>query len=127
MILDTDILVWHLRGNEKARALVHKSIPFGISVVTYMELIQGMRDKAEMNMLVRQLADWGVDIIQISADISTRAMIYVEHYRHSHSMELAGALIAATAVTASEELYTCNAKHYKHIPNIRVKRFAFQS
>ncbi len=125
MIIDTDILVWHLRGNEKARNLIHRSVPFAISVVTYVELIQGMRDKAEMNMLVRQLASWNVDIMQISEDISTRAMIYVEHYRHSHSMELADALIAATAVTASEVLYTGNEKHYKHIPNIQVKRFSF--
>jgi len=125
LIIDTDILVWHVRGNEKARNLVHRCVPFAISVVTFVELIQGMRDKAEMNMLVRQLASWNVDIMQISEDISTRAMIYVEHYRHSHSMELADALIAATAVTASEVLYTGNEKHYKHIPNIQVKRFSF--
>jgi len=123
LIIDTDVLIWHLRGNEKARDLIHKSIPFSISVVTYIELIQGMRDKKEMNSLIKQLAKWNVDIIQINQDISTRAMIYVENYHHSSAMELADALIAATSINNSEVLITGNEKHYKIIPNIQIKKF----
>jgi hypothetical protein len=48
-----------------------------------------MRDKREMNSLIKQLAKWNVEIVQISQDISTRAMIFVEQYRHSNAMELA--------------------------------------
>ena len=123
MIIDTDVLVWHLRGNERARELIYKCIPFSISVVTYIELIQGMRDKKELNSLIKQLSKWNVNIIQINQDISTRAMIYVEQYRHSSSMELADALIAATSINSSEILITGNEKHYKHIPNIQLKKF----
>ncbi len=123
MIIDTDVLIWHLRGNEKAKEILYISIPFSISVVTYIELIQGMRDKKEMNKLIKQLAKWNVDIIQINQDISTRAMIYVEQYYHSGAMELADALIAATCINNSELLITGNEKHYKHIPNIQIKRF----
>lgn len=123
MIIDTDVLIWHLRGDEKAKEILYISIPFSISVVTYIELIQGMRDKKEMNKLIKQLAKWNVDIIQINQDISTRAMIYVEQYYHSGAMELADALIAATCINNSELLITGNEKHYKHIPNIQIKRF----
>ncbi len=123
MIIDSDVLIWHLRGNEKARYTIHKNIPFSISVVTYIELIQGMRDKKEMNVLTKQLANWDVDIIQINQDISARAMIYVEQYHHSSSMELADALIAATCVSNSEILITGNEKHYKIVPNIQIKKF----
>jgi len=123
LIIDTDVLIWHLRGNEKARDLIHKNIPFSISVVTYIELIQGMKDKKEMNSLIKQLAKWNVDIIQINQDISTRAMIYVENYHHSSAMELADALIAATSINNSEVLITGNEKHYKNIPNIQIKIF----
>ena len=123
MIIDTDVLIWHLRGNEKAKELINKSIPFSISVVTYIELIQGMRDKKEMNSLIKQLAKWNVDIVQINQDISTRAMIYVEQYHHSSAMEMADALIAATCINNSEILITGNEKHYKHIPNIQIKKF----
>ncbi len=123
MIIDTDVLIWHLRGNEKAREIIHKSIPFNISVVTYIELIQGMRDKKEMNSLIKQLTNWNVGIIQIDRNISSRAMIYVEEYYHSSAMELADALIAATCVNSAEILLTGNEKHYKNIPHIQIKKF----
>lgn len=123
MIIDTDVLIWHLRGNEKAREIIHQSIPFNISVVTYVELLQGMRNKKEMNNLIKQIAKWNINIIQINQDISTRAMIYIEQHHHSSSMELADALIAATCVNNSELLITGNEKHYKHIPNLKIKKF----
>jgi predicted nucleic acid-binding protein len=123
LIIDTDVLIWELRGNKKAQDIIHASIPFNISVVTYIELIQGMRDKKELNSFIRQLGKWNVEIAQINKDISTRAMIYVEQYFLSNSMELADALIAATCVNNSEVLVTANEKHYKHIPNIQIKRF----
>lgn len=124
MILDSDVLIWELRGNTKAQKIIHANIPFSISVVTYIEVVQGMRNKAELNRFIRQLANWNVAIIQINKDISTRAMIYIEEYFLSYSMELADALIAATCVNNSEILLTANEKHYKHIPNIQLKRFS---
>lgn len=124
MILDTDVLIWELRGNTKAQKIIHDNIPFSISVVTYIEMVQGMRNKSELNRFIRQLSHWDVDIIQINKDISTRAMIYVEEYFLSYSMELADALIAATCVNNSDVLLTANEKHYKHIPNIQLKRFS---
>lgn len=123
MIVDTDVLVWELSGNEKAKRLIHSLIPFHISVVTYVELIQGMRNKREQQLLSHQLARWNVRIIHIDQDISARAMIYVEEYALSHSMELADALIAASCISTSEELVTANEKHYRHIPNITLSTF----
>ena len=124
LIIDTDVLIWELRGNERAKAIVHAQIPFSISVVTYAELIQGMKAKKEMNSVIRQFSRWNVDIIQINHDISTRAMIFVEQYYLSNSMELSDALIAATCVNNAEILLTANEKHYRHIPNLQIKKFA---
>lgn len=123
MILDTDVLIWELRGNIKAREIIHENIPFGISVVTYIELVQGMRNKQELNKFIKQLTSWNVNIIQINSDISTRAMIFIEEFFLSHSMVLADALIAATCIQTSDVLLTANAKHYNHIPNIQLIRF----
>lgn len=123
MIIDTDVLIWELRGNQKAKALVHDNIPFKISVVTYIELVQGMRNKTELAKFIKQLSGWQVETIQLDADISTRAMIFVEDYFLSHQMELADALIAATCIDRSEVLLTANDKHYRHIPTIQLKKF----
>jgi predicted nucleic acid-binding protein len=123
LIIDTDVIIWELRGNIKAQKIIHESIPFNISVVTYIELVQGMRDKKEMNSFIKQLSKWDVEILQINNDISTRAMIYIEQYALSHSMELADSLIAATCINGSELLLTANDKHYRHIPNMQIKKF----
>jgi predicted nucleic acid-binding protein len=123
LIIDTDVIIWELRGNIKAQKIIHENIPFNVSVVTYIELVQGMRDKKEMNNFIKQLSKWNVRILQINNDISTRAMIYIEQYSLSHSMELADSLIGATCINESELLLTANDKHYRHIPNIQIKKF----
>lgn len=123
MIVDTDVLVWELRGNSAAKEIIHSLIPFNISMVSYIELIQGMKNKREQHILTRQLARWNVRILHIDQDISARAMIYVEEYFLSNSMELADALIAATCISRSEDLLTANDKHYRHIPNLNIVTF----
>jgi len=123
LIIDTDVLVWYLRGNERSRIVVEGNIPFSISVITYMELMQGMKNKDEMKAFKRQIHKWNVDIIQIDAEISSRAMFYVQEYALSHSMMLADGLIAATAVQNGEILLTANDKHYRFIPTIECKKF----
>ncbi len=124
MIIDTDILVWYLRGNEKAKNVVENAVPFSISVVTYMEIIQGMKNKEEFKLFQKQMRRWNTRIIQIDQEISSRALFYVQEYSLSHFMFLADALIAATAVQTSELLLTANTKQYKYIPNIDCKKFS---
>lgn len=123
MIIDTDVVIWNLRGNEKAKQIISVNIPFKISVVTYIELVQGMKNKVELQTFLKQLRKWSVSIIQLDRSISTRAMFYIEEFFLSHSMELADALIAATVIETNEPLLTANNRHYKHISNIQLKKF----
>jgi predicted nucleic acid-binding protein len=55
VIIDTDVLIWYFKGNKNALNIVRKYIPFNSSVITYMELIQGMRNKNELQMLKKYL------------------------------------------------------------------------
>lgn len=123
MIIDTDVLIWYLRGDEGARKAVEQAVPFSICVITYMELMQGMRSRAESRAFQKQIQKWNVEIVQISRESSSRAMFYVQEYALSHSMRLADALIAATVVQSGEVLLTANDKHYKFIPTIECRRF----
>ena len=123
MIVDTDVLIWYLRGNEKAKKTVNANIPFKISVVNYIELIQGMKSKNELLVFQKCLAKWSTKILQINENISNRAMFFVEDYCLSHSMELADAIIAATALEYHEILLTANDKHYCYLPNIQINKF----
>lgn len=123
MIIDTDVIIWYLRGDRAAKDDIEKNIPFSISVVTYMELIQGMKNKEETRAFQRQMQKWNIDIIQIDQQISSRAMFYVQEYSLSHSMMLADALVAATVVQTGETLLTANDQQYKFIPTVECIRF----
>jgi predicted nucleic acid-binding protein len=51
MLIDSDVLIWYLRGNKNAQNIIGSNIPFKISVINYMELLQGMSDKRELKLL----------------------------------------------------------------------------
>ncbi len=123
VLLDTDVIIWYLRGNQKAYELIHGLNRFAISAVTYMELVQGMRNKDELHRLKRTLKQWGVKVIYICEEISALALFYVEEYFLSHSMQLADALIAATCSNYGLTLYTANNKHYRVINEIEIEVF----
>ena len=122
-LVDTDVLIWYMHGNENAKNKIESINGFYISAVTYMELVQGMRNKKELTTLRSALRKWGVEIIFINEDISAKAMFMVEQHYLSSSVEMADALIAATAVTKGLSLLTGNTKHYKVISNLELSEF----
>ncbi|MBN2011807.1 type II toxin-antitoxin system VapC family toxin [candidate division KSB1 bacterium] len=123
MLFDTDVFIWYLRGNENAFETVESQNGFFISVVTYIELVQGMRNKHELNELRNALRIWNTKILYINEEISSKAMFYVERHYLSHSLELADALIGATAIVNGVPLLTGNDKHYKMINEIDIQIF----
>ena len=123
MVIDTDVLIWYMKGNEKAYKAIENSKNFFISVVTYMELVQGMRNKNELNNLRRALYVWNSKILYISEEISVKAMFFVEQHYLSHSIQMADALIGATAISYGLPILTGNDKHYKILKDIRIKKF----
>ncbi len=75
MVIDTDVLVWYMKGNEKAYKAIENSKNFFISVITYMELFQGMRNKNELNHLRKALHAWNSKILYISEEISCQSNV----------------------------------------------------
>ena len=122
-LIDTDVLIWYLRGNEKAYKLIHSLNGFCISSISYMELIQGMRNKQELNILKSTLKSWDVKILYINEEVSSKALFYMQEYFLSHSMQLADSLIGATATTYGLTLITANDKHYKVIKGLEIEVF----
>ena len=45
MIIDTDIIIWYMRDHPNAVKLLDLNTGFSISVITYMKLVQEMRNK----------------------------------------------------------------------------------
>jgi len=123
MIIDTDVLVWYLRGNVHARKVLEKAIPFEISAVTWAEILQGMRDKQEIKKFRALMKSWNTDIIHIDENICIRALLLIDDFGLSHSVHFADALIAATAIENQLPLLTGNTKYYRCIPVLELKAF----
>ena len=123
MLVDTDVLIWYLKGNERAYQAIENLNNFYISVVSYMELVQGMRNKKELNNLRKGLHAWNAQLLYISEEISAKAMSYVEQHFLSHSMQVADALIGATAMAYGIPVLTGDDEHYKVISNLQIKKF----
>ncbi|MEA3308619.1 MAG: type II toxin-antitoxin system VapC family toxin [Chloroflexota bacterium] len=123
MLIDTDVIIWYMRGNTKARDYLNNNPHFRLSVISYMELVQGMRNKRELQSLRRALRNWHAEIIYLNEEISSKAMFYVEQHYLSHSVALADALIGATSVAYGIPLLTGNYKHYRILKGIDVTQF----
>lgn len=123
MLVDTDVLIWLFRGRESARRAVVGLDTVSLSAVTYMELVQGMRDRDEFRRLRQTIRQRGWTIVPLSEDIGYRATVYVETYALSHGITLADALIAASAVETGMALMSANVKHFKPIGEIELVRY----
>ena len=123
MIVDTDVLIWHLRGNARAAVALDQAGHFSISVVTFMELVAGTSSKSELVELKGALAALGAAIAPVNEAISDKAAFYVEQHFHAHGLRMADALIGATAVVGNVPLLTGNSKHYRMLSGLSLRRF----
>jgi len=122
-MVDTDVIIWHMRGNEHARQSLYGLESPAISIVTQMELVQGLRHKQEQIALHRFLDLLGFDVFPISEVISQRALFLMEEWRLSHQMLIADALIAATAIEHGRSLLSGNSKHYRFLESLKLESF----
>lgn len=123
MLFDTDVIVWALRGNRKAAKCIDSEPSLAISAVSYMELLKGSRDKNDQRLTIEFIRDIGFQTMPIDANVSHRAIVYMEEFALSHGLDLADALIAATAAERKIAICTANDKHYRIIPGLTIARF----
>lgn len=123
MLFDTDVVIWVLRGNVKAARVIDAEPDRSMSIVTYMELVQGARSRQELRQIKGFLSDAGFQVLPLSDGIGHRASIYIEEYGLGAALGVADALIAATAVEHNELLCTGNYRHYRPIKELEAKVF----
>lgn len=119
-LIDTCVLIDHLRGVSTALALLESGIEDNVElwsvVVVRTEIFAGMR--ASEARATRRLLDqlrW-VDVTRTLAD---RAGELARKYLRSHrSIDTVDYLIAAAAQAASAELKTTNVRHYPMFPGL---------
>ena len=123
MLFDTDILIWIQRKNRKAAQIVDEEPERFISVLTYMELLQGAKNRGQQELSLDFLRRLGFVTLPLTENIGHRAAIYIEQYALSHGLRVADALIAATAVEGGLALCSSNEKHFGPIAGLRLNVF----
>lgn len=123
MLIDSDVLVWLMRGHVGAAQRLHALPVWRVSVVTYIELAQGCRDKADLVRLKKGLAARSTEIVPITPAISERAAELIDRLALSHGMRLADALIGATTIEHKTTLITANVKHFSVVDGLSFEAF----
>ena len=123
MLVDTGVLVWLFRGRESAREAVAGCPDVKLSAVTYIELVQGVRNRDELRLLRRTIGTNAWQVVPLSENIGHRATLYVENHALTHGLRLADALVAATAVEYGDSLLTANLRRYRFLREISLEQY----
>lgn len=112
-IIDTDIAIDHFHGHRQAFEYFTQTLAEGeilaMSVVSLTEILAGMREGEQE----RTEKLFGLFVaLDVDEQIARKAGEYLNEYRNPQQIELADALIAATAFASGAELVTRNVKHY---------------
>jgi predicted nucleic acid-binding protein len=119
ILVDTDVLIWHLRGLPAAREWLRsarRSGPLAVSAISVAELTGGMRsaERREVWALLSALPTEPV-----TDAVARRAGELLRTYRRSHSIATSDALSAATALERGLELATLNVRHFPMFAGLR--------
>jgi predicted nucleic acid-binding protein len=109
-LLDTDVLIDHLRGH---RRLDLVDTAWRISVVTHCELFAGRNtDEPSLRETLNQVGE-----LPVSRAIAESA----GRIRRTIALDVADALIAATALEHGLPLITRNRRHFERVPGLRLQ------
>ena len=113
VLLDSDVVIWHLRGRAavvKHLAMLAQGLRLGVSAVSRAEVLVGMRPN-------EREATFGFlnacETLPVTAAVADRAAELLRSQRgQGVTISLPDGLIGATALEAGVPLHTCNQRHY---------------
>ncbi|WP_157272044.1 type II toxin-antitoxin system VapC family toxin [Azohydromonas aeria] len=123
MLVDTDVLIWHLRGYAQATRRLDQLPALTLSAVTYLEILQGLRNKAEFAAVRSMLQRRQALVLPLTEPVTQRATALMEQLTLSHGLQMGDALIAATALEQGATLLTGNVRHFGAVPGLSVESF----
>jgi len=119
-LVDTCILVDHLRNNAKATEFLRQE-NLVISAVTVAELLQGARNLKEQQLI--EVLTNQFEINWFSSLIGRQAIQLLGKYFLKYGLHFLDALIAATALIENLIVVTHNTKHFRFIKKLKIVSF----
>lgn len=121
--VDSDVLIWHLRGEARAAAFFRE-----LATERGVELWTGALQRAEVVFFMRP--DEEPDTLSflsrfktepVTQEIVDAAGAMYRKWNPSHGIDVNDAVLAATAALTGGSIYTLNTKHYP-MPEVGVKK-----
>ena len=120
--IDSDILIWHLRGERKAANffsdLSREGVDLWTGALQRAEVVFFMLPREETATL-QFLSQF--ETAAVTADIVDDAGTLFRKWSPSHGIDVNDASLAATVMKTGGRIYTLNTQHY-HMPDLIVIR-----
>ena len=121
--LESDILIWHLRGRSEAKALLRSlidgsGIELWIGAMQRAEVVFFMRENEVKNTMALLSLFKTHPVDQAIVD---QAGIYYRQFNPSHGIDPNDALLAATVLLYGGRIISQNISHYP-MPDIRIEK-----
>jgi predicted nucleic acid-binding protein len=120
--VDSDVLIWHLRGEARAsrlfRSLAAEGHELWTGAMQRAEVVFFMRPEEEaatLSFLARFRTE---PVTQAIVDL---AGVFYRRWHPSHAIDANDALLAATAATTGGRIHSLNVKHYP-MPEVPVAK-----
>jgi hypothetical protein len=120
-LVDTTVAVDHLRGDERATALLERLVGEGevllASELTRFELLAGMLpEEAAATEELFSVFSW----VPVNEEIARAAGDFAASHRKAYSgIDTVDYVLAATASVLGAELLTTNVRHFPMLPGVR--------
>lgn len=118
------MLIWHLRGYAQATRRLDQLERLTLSAVSYLEVLQGMRSKAELSAVNKMLERRSATVLPLTEAITRQAIALMEALTLSHGLQMGDALIAATALEHRLPILTCNVRHFAAVEHLLIEGFS---
>ena len=120
IVVDTDVIIWLLKGNEQIKERFTKIVTeteglIYITPIQIAEIYAGMREKERIDTEIFLDAFY---ILTIDDQIGKIAGEFMNKYQKSHGVTLADAIISACTKINGLKLWTLNKKHYPMLEGV---------
>ena len=112
-LLDTDVIIWHLRGRRDVTRALTELQAFGVpscSALSILEVQVGVKkgEEAKTDLFLGSLV-----VVDVTRKIADKAAVSIRELRAKGvTIDLPDAIIAATCLVHGLTLVTYNKKHY---------------
>ena len=118
IVLDTNVLIEILKGNEETIKIVQTfNEDIIISSISVMELYYGAINKAELKKLEKFVSLFKIE--HLNEKISIKSTLLIKTYAKSHHhLDIPDSLIASTALVLGCRVFTYNYKDFRYIDGL---------